>query len=205
MAASVYYTDLEEESGIWRIEIFQGVLDTFSYTKVLFDNAALDLDDKWEEGIPNNGLGIRKPSSFKCKVDITKIPTALKKIITTPQTSFVAGEYNPSTCWVVKRNDKIPGKIVTVTLNTPGTGYSNASNLTPTGGSGTGAKIDITTSGGAVTVVTIVDGGQSFHLGELLTVPGGSGTATFIVASITDIDMWHTQFVGTQYQGLDKD
>lgn len=205
MAISVYYTEFEEESGIYRVEIFQGVLETFSYTKVQFDNAALDFDDKWEEGLQNNGLGLRTPSSLKCKVDIAKLPTALKKIITTPQSSYVTGQYNPSTCWVLKRNDKYPGKIVTGSINTSGTGYSNATNLSPSGGSGAGAKFDITTSGGAVTVVTIIDGGRDYVVNELLTIPGGGGNATFIVDSVVDIDVWHVDFVGTQYQGLDKD
>lgn len=64
---------------------------------------------------------------------------------------------------------------------TGGTGYTNGTYLaTPlTGGSGTGATADITVAGGVVTVVTIVNGGAGYTVGNALSASTaiiGAGT-----------------------------
>lgn len=52
-------------------------------------------------------------------------------------------------------------------------------NITPTGGTGTGARLTIVVSGGAVTSVTATTGGNNYTHGDTLSfsVTGGSGTA----------------------------
>ena len=70
------------------------------------------------------------------------------------------------------------GVIYVVSITTPGTGYTNGAytNVSLTGGSGTGAKANITVAGGAVTVVTLVAHGVNYIVGDFLTatLPAGA-------------------------------
>ena len=71
------------------------------------------------------------------------------------------------------------GQVVSFNITNPGTGYVNATNVTVTGGSGTGLKVDITEDGsGLVDNVTIVDAGKNYQIGDVLTLPGGNNDAT---------------------------
>ena len=80
----------------------------------------------------------------------------------------------------------------TLTITTPGAGYTNGSYtnvlLTTLTGSGAGLIANITVAGGAVTVATIVSGGQGYAIGNTVTVPPsvvGAGTGN--VLSITAV------------------
>jgi hypothetical protein len=84
---------------------------------------------------------------------------------------------------------------VSVTVNNVNTGnlvfggtsgYTNALNVSTTGGTGTGCTVDILTSGGIVTSVIIKSGGHDYTVGDVLTITGGDGTATFVVSSLVD-------------------
>lgn len=70
------------------------------------------------------------------------------------------------------------GVIYVVSITTPGTGYTNGTytNVSLTGGSGTGATADITVAGGVVTVVTLVNHGVDYEVGDFLTatLPAGA-------------------------------
>ncbi len=65
---------------------------------------------------------------------------------------------------------------------TAGSGYTNGTynNVPLTGGSGTGARANITVAGGVVTVVTLVQGGEGFTVANTMTAAasdiGGTGT-----------------------------
>ncbi len=69
-------------------------------------------------------------------------------------------------------------------LATPGTGYSDATGVATTGGSGTGMTVDITQTGGAIDTVTINDSGSGYLVGDTITVSGGTG-GTFTIALIS--------------------
>ena len=61
-----------------------------------------------------------------------------------------------------------------------GTGYSNATNVPTTGGSGTGMTVDITVTSGVVSTVDInLPGNRGYVSGETITITGGNGNATF--------------------------
>ena len=61
-----------------------------------------------------------------------------------------------------------------------GTGYSNATNVPTTGGSGTGMTVDITVTSGVVSTVDInLPGNRGYLSGETITITGGNGNATF--------------------------
>ena len=71
------------------------------------------------------------------------------------------------------------GQVVTFNL-TPGTNYTDGA-YALTGGSGSGASIDATTTAGEITGVTIVDAGTLYQVGDVLTVDGGDLNATMEV------------------------
>ena len=62
---------------------------------------------------------------------------------------------------------------------TPGSGYTNGvyNNTALTGGSGTGATANITISGGGITLIQVVKGGEGYTGSDTLSasLPGGSG------------------------------
>jgi hypothetical protein len=69
---------------------------------------------------------------------------------------------------------------------TPGSGYSDSVNLATTvvgGGSGSGATVDITTSGGLITSAVINNAGSSYSVGDVLTIANTVGRALTISSS----------------------
>jgi hypothetical protein len=80
----------------------------------------------------------------------------------------------------IKFNTTPPmGQVVSFNITNSGTGYVDATNVTVTGGSGTGLKVDIIEDGsGLVDEVTIVDAGKNYQIGDVLTLPGGNNDAT---------------------------
>lgn len=73
---------------------------------------------------------------------------------------------------------------MTFQINNGGTGYVNASNVaTTTTGPGTGLTLNISTSGGVITSVTVASAGNGYIVGNTITVTGGGGNATLTVLS----------------------
>lgn len=88
----------------------------------------------------------------------------------------------PTVNGATPESDNLAGAILTGTLTTPGTGYVDGSyiDVPLTGGSGTGAKADITIGSGAVVAVTLVDTGEGYAASDALSADvsklGGSGS-----------------------------
>jgi len=85
------------------------------------------------------------------------------------------------------------GDILTLGAITGGTLYTNGTytNVTLTGGTGSGAKATIVVAGGSVTTVTITDNGNYYCVGDVLTCPntsiGGTGSGwSVLVATVDD-------------------
>lgn len=89
------------------------------------------------------------------------------------------------------RVEVVQGKILTLNTLVGGTLYTNGSYsaVALTGGTGTGATANITVSGGAVTAVTIVNGGSGYDVGETLSAAaaniGGTGSGFSIKVATT--------------------
>lgn len=79
------------------------------------------------------------------------------------------------------------GEILITTLLTAGTGYTTATAVPTTGGSGNGCVVNITDDGaGGVQDITINQGGTGYLVGDTLTIDAGGQDATFMVANIND-------------------
>ena len=72
----------------------------------------------------------------------------------------------------------------TISAGGVGTGYSNASSVATTGGSGSGLTLNTTTSGGAVTAVTVADSGSGYSPEEVITISGGNGNAKVTIKTL---------------------
>jgi hypothetical protein len=73
---------------------------------------------------------------------------------------------------------------MTFQINSGGTGYVNASNVaTTTTGPGTGLTLNIATTLGVITSVTVASAGNGYIIGDTITVTGGGGNATLTVLS----------------------
>ena len=71
------------------------------------------------------------------------------------------------------------------TLSAGGSGYAVASGVATSGGSGSGAKVNIdTVSSGAVATFSIADVGSGYAVNDVLTISGGGGNATVLVTEI---------------------
>jgi hypothetical protein len=71
------------------------------------------------------------------------------------------------------------GQAVALSLTSGGGGYTNQTNVSLTGGTGTGLKVNITEDGtGIVDTVTIADAGKNYSIGDTFILPGGNGDGT---------------------------
>ena len=79
------------------------------------------------------------------------------------------------------------GKILTLNLATlsGGTGYTSATGVAVTGGDGSSATVDITASAGAITNVTVNNGGTSFTAGNTITIANANATGVKTLGSIS--------------------
>lgn len=86
----------------------------------------------------------------------------------------------------IKFNTTPPiGQVVSFNLLSGGSGYSNQTNVSVTGGSGTGLIVDITEDGtGVIDDVTVVNAGKNYAIGDTLTIPGGNNDAQIELAYV---------------------
>ena len=80
----------------------------------------------------------------------------------------------------------VRGEIQSATVVDGGSGYVSATDvpvINPESGSGTGAELDITAVGGAITVAGVFgDPGSGYKQGDIVTVSGGDGNAKIRVS-----------------------
>ena len=79
------------------------------------------------------------------------------------------------------------GVVATGALAVLGTGYTTASAVATTGGSGSGLTLNITANAGTgdLTDAIIANGGSNYLVGDVVTISGGNGDATYTVSSIS--------------------
>jgi len=75
-----------------------------------------------------------------------------------------------------------------ITLTAGGSGYTGATAVaTTSNGVGTGMTITTTVVAGAVTVGVIVNSGKGYAIGDIVTIAGGGGDATFTISATTSL------------------
>ena len=75
--------------------------------------------------------------------------------------------------------------ITTFGISDGGTGYANGTNIVLTGGNGTGALANITTTNGVITELELVDNGQGYDIGDVLSVTNANADG---VATLTGVN-----------------
>lgn len=109
--------------------------------------------------------------------------------VTTTDTNGLAKDgisyyFNPRTNIQKSTSGAIFNASMTFQINSGGTGYVNASNVaTTTTGPGTGLTLNIATTLGVITSVTVASAGNGYIIGNTITVTGGGGNATLTVLS----------------------
>jgi hypothetical protein len=97
------------------------------------------------------------------------------------------------------------GGVNAFTLTSGGTLYTNGTYLAQplTGGSGTGATADITVAGGIVTSVVIVNRGQNYTVGNILSasIPVGSGFQITVNTLMNFVSLWQHELGTDAVQG----
>jgi hypothetical protein len=79
------------------------------------------------------------------------------------------------------------GGVLTVDTLVAGTGYPNGTYAVEvTGGTGTGAILEIVVTGGTVDSATVINPGKGYVVGDTLTLDAGNDDATVDVATVTD-------------------
>ena len=89
---------------------------------------------------------------------------------------------------------------------TGGSSYTNGTytDVSLTGGTGSGAKATITVSGNAVTAVTITANGINYTVGDVLTgtVAGGSGFHITLTSLMNFVSLWQHEFGTDEIKGV---
>ena len=96
-----------------------------------------------------------------------------------------------------KINNLIVGAVDDYDNLVAGTGYSNASGVNCIGGEGTGLLVDIITSLGGVTSITIVDAGTGYEVGDIVTIGSGGHDATFEITAILSDNFSNVGYVSS--------
>ena len=66
-----------------------------------------------------------------------------------------------------------------------GTGYTGATAVATTGGTGTGLTVNTGDTAGVIDSVTLATKGTGYTVGDTITITGGGGNATFTIDEIT--------------------
>lgn len=182
--------------GIFDPKTYQTInvgLSTYECCPIMIASSSVLANDKIG---PFHG-GYRETN--KSKVINPKYVQAAYKVETcVPQQAVVSVGVTPATGAGVATLDA--GSLVA------GTSYTNGTICAVTGGSGTGAIVQVTTavSPGPVTAVTLLNGGIGYTAGDTLTIDCGTGDATIDIQDIavTEVNNYQSN---TYSNGCQKD
>lgn len=96
-----------------------------------------------------------------------------------------------------KISDLIVGVVDDYDNLVAGTGYSNANGINCVGGEGTGLTVNIVTSLGGVTNITIADAGIGYEVGDVVTIGSGGYDATFEITAILSDNFSNVGYVSS--------
>lgn len=85
---------------------------------------------------------------------------------------------------IILANSGIP---TAITITNQGTGYTTATGVTTSGGSGTGLTLDITDTGGLVTDADIDNAGTGYKVNNVIAIDGGNSDAEITVNTLYSI------------------
>lgn len=74
-----------------------------------------------------------------------------------------------------------------ITVSEQGTGYTTATGVTTTGGTGTGLTLDITAAGGLVTDADIDNAGTGYKVNDVIVIDGGNDDAEITIDTLYSI------------------
>jgi len=144
---------------------------------------------------PCDAITLYQPSEAQAKASLA-ISTATSTVTTNSTTLTVT-----SASATTPTNLGVLGSLATLTANT-GTSYPPLGAPSPcTGGTGRGATVTYTQSGGIVQTVTVVNLGNGYTNGDILTISAGENNAEFVLNFITqdtfvvDSSGWPTSVV----------
>lgn len=133
----------------------------------------------YQSDIPNNFF------IYNGKFNLWPVPSTTGNTITfnykirVPDLTFT--DYTTGTVSVTNAE----GVLATNQLYGGSTGYITTVGVSTTGGSGSGCTVNTTCSNGVVTSIIINAAGTGYQIGDILTITGGDGTATFYVSNTT--------------------
>jgi len=81
----------------------------------------------------------------------------------------------------------VVGGGVTLSITTGGSGYTGATGVATTGGTGTGLTVDTTDTAGEITAVAVNAAGTGYKVGDVVTLTGGTD-ATLTISAINCVD-----------------
>lgn len=96
-----------------------------------------------------------------------------------------------------KINNLIVGTVDDYDNLVAGTGYSDASGVGCTGGSGTGLTVDVTTSLGGVSNIIIADRGTGYEVGDIITINSGGFNSTFEITAVLSDNFSNVGYVSS--------
>lgn len=117
--------------------------------------------------------------------------------VTNGGTGYSTGNYDTvnvsATGSGFQANINVQGTATGVSVTIGGSGYSNATGATttsngsggPSGTTGSGLTVNTTTTGGAITTISVNSGGSGYSIGESFSINGGNNDASAQVTSIT--------------------
>jgi hypothetical protein len=85
---------------------------------------------------------------------------------------------------IILANSGIP---TAITVSEQGTGYTTATGVTTTGGTGTGLTLDITAAGGLVTDADIDNAGTGYKVNDVIVIDGGNDDAEITIDTLYSI------------------
>lgn len=148
---------------------------TFEKAQTLVENNALSPGKLYKiTGVHKNKVDVTIPVLYD---DGTNSGVSIYLTAITPSEFSTEGWgefYNP------KYNQQTYGnEIIGASLDFAGTGYVNETDVATTGGTGTGATVNVTTMAGEVVYVEIVNPGTGYTAGDSLTIDSGDTNASF--------------------------
>jgi len=139
--------------------------------------------------IPSSALAYTEPQYTVGSIEVgINSKTTAQEVARTGVCSILTTNVGAGAKMYQKSSGGIPDTI-TFTNATGGIGYTAGTNISTTGGTGYGLAVTTTVTDGVIQTVTITNRygdstGKGYTVGDVITIPGGNGLATFTIATV---------------------